>query len=144
MFVAGCWDFSGFLSIPRSKAFGLAGHGEGVSHCLALSCSSASSSSNRKMHMFVQCLRFSLSHCIESGAAGKHRSLSIALVLVYVFGLELWCPSVCPDPFETPDQVPIFKHASKKIDSMIGQLVEAAEFRPAFRKVLVSALSYNE
>ncbi|CAE7605085.1 unnamed protein product, partial [Symbiodinium necroappetens] len=62
-------------------------------------------------------------------AAGKHRSLSIALVLVYVFGLELWCPSVCEDPFETPDQVPIFKHASKKIDSMIGQLLKAAEFR---------------
>lgn len=30
------------LSIPGSKAFGLAGHGDGVKHCLALSCSSAS------------------------------------------------------------------------------------------------------
>ena len=75
------------------------------------------------------------------------RSLSTALVLAYIFGMELWAPSFNREPYPTPDTIPIFRKVNKKIDGIVGQVVEGAEKRPDFREGLVqpvvSALSYN-
>ena len=76
-----------------------------------------------------------------------HRSLSTALVLAYIFGMELRAPSFNREPYPTPDTDPDLSEGQQKDRRDRGSGRGGAGERPDFREGLVqpvvSALSYN-
>ncbi|CAE7454963.1 unnamed protein product [Symbiodinium sp. CCMP2592] len=77
-------------------------------------------------------------HCVALAcSAGCHRSLSIAIVLAFVFGMSLWAPSL-KKGFDDPAKIPVLEAAlGRKNGSLllerIKELCEHAELKPFVR-----------